>query len=651
MDSKSALRSLVLDLRHELEGYYDEQGSRQPGDLDGRLASIGVLRDRDRQLDELSLTPEDVRARQIVAEVLVQRAKDGESRTAALDEFVRNTAYTWANRLLALRCMEARELIDEVILQNDAYAGRSLQHHRFARRSPELCAGEDEGLFAVLLSEFVRQAEQLPLLFDPNAIEIALRPSVAALKRCIKLLSIDDSVFTAPDALGWAYQYWNAEEKDRIFEKARRQKKPIEGGDIIPATCIYTENYIVRFLVQNSLGALWIGIHPHSRLAENWEYYVHSANRVKAAKKPLRELTFLDPACGSGHFLLDAFDLLYSMYLEEGETTDPAAICSAILEHNLFGIDIDGRAVQIAALALVLRAKERAPDFVPRQVNLVATDVRLAGHKDRLETFLRSHPEDKPLYPALVEIFEGLVHADELGSLLRIEQPLEKELRYLREKEPLLFAATDWEGWKHGVLTRLKEHFESEAKALDLSTAFFGREASKGVSLVDILTRRFDVLAANPPYMGSKNMGAVVKRHVQKPDFAAGKRDLYAAFILRCIQLAAEGGRVAMVTQQSWVFLRSFAGLRAAEKPAGKGFNGVLRDSAIEMLAHLGEHAFEDPAAAGAFVVMFVLARKTAAADHRLTAFRVVGPKSPQEKDAILKEAVASLKEPVPSLA
>jgi SAM-dependent methyltransferase len=643
MEPKAALRSLVLDLRHELDGYYDAGGERHPGDLERRLASIGVRRDRDRALDELRLPPEDVRARAVIAEFLAQRAKTGQNREEALDEFVRESAYTWANRLLALRCMEARELIDEVILQKDAYGGHSLQHNRFVRRSPELCIGEDEGLFAVLFEEFARQAHELPLLFDPNAPEVALRPTVAALKRCVQMLSIEDSVFTAPDALGWAYQYWNSEEKDRIFENVRTRKgAKIEGGDIIPATCIYTENYIVRFLVQNSLGALWVAMHPDTRLARDWEYYVHGADRAEAPKKPLREVAFLDPACGSGHFLLEAFELLYAMYREEGEITDPAEICKAILERNLYGIDIDARSIQIAALALVLKAKEKAPNFVPRRVNLVATDVRLSGHKDQLEAFLRVHSEDQPLYPALVEIFEGLGHADELGSLLRIEQPLEKELRYLRDKEPLLVPATDWEAWEHGVLSRLRDHFDLEANAPDLSAAFFGRAAGKGLSLVDLLVRHYDVVAANPPYMGSKNMGAVVKSYVER-HFAPGKRDLYAAFILRCEQLAGDSGRVAMVTQQSWMFLRSFAALRAVEKPEVKGFNGVLRDTEIETLAHLGPNAFAEVTGEVVNTVMFVLAKTRPVGGRRLTAFRLVGPKTPEEKDAILKDAVASL--------
>ncbi|MFQ5791753.1 MAG: Eco57I restriction-modification methylase domain-containing protein, partial [Acidobacteriota bacterium] len=691
MDSrlKPVLKALVLDLRHALEGWTDEAGVWHSGNLADRLAALGIRPDRSpTPVNELPrLTQEDRRARQVVEAFLAARAKAGVGQSDAIDEFVQETAYTWANRLLALRCLEARALIDEVILQKDVYGGRSLQHNRLAKSAPHRCIGEDDGLFAVLFDEFVRRAEELPDLFDPDAAAVTLRPSVAGLKRCVALLSggqsskgqepATDELFMAPDALGWAYQYWNTDEKERVFEIVREKKgTKIEGADIIPATCIYTEPYIVKFLVQNSLGALWMHMRPSSRLSEQWEYYVNDADRTAATPKLLREVTILDPAVGSGHFLLVAFDLLYEMYLEEGEITDPPEICASIVERNLFGIDIDARAVQIAALALYMKAKEKAPDFAPRRLNLVATNIRLPAGKDYLEGFLSRHPEDRRLAPALQGIFQALQHVDEIGSLLRVDEVLDQAFREVKEKtdksEPLLRGTTDWQVWKAHVLQRLREHFHAEARVPDLSEALFGEAVVRGLSVFDLLSRRYDVVMTNPPYMGSKNMGELLKRYVQR-DYAPGKRDLYAAFILRCWEMAADGGVVAMVTQQSWMFLRSFADLRALSREkvlkefeeeekfthlAGltdeelfrepvvqvryEGhFKGLLRDTTIETLAHLGEHAFDDPAAAGAFVALFVLANGAPSATHWLTAFRLVGPKSPEEKDSLLRTAIA----------
>jgi len=623
MDPKGILKALALELRHELEGRYDDQVKLQPGDLERRLAAIGVRRDRASvPLDELPHLPaEDCEARRVVDAFLESRVEAGQNREEAVAQFVREAAYTWANRLLALRCMEARGLTDEIVLQKEAYGGRSLQHHRLARKEPERCAGEDEGLFAALFDEFERRAAELPLLFNPRAPEVALRPPVASLKRCIALLSgteavkgqqrATDEAFTAPDALGWTYQYWNTEEKDRVFEKVRTKKgAKIEGAEIIPATCMYTEPYMVKFLVQNSLGAIWMGMHPESRLCGGWEYYVRDADRTPVPRKPVREITFLDPACGSGHFLIEAFDLFYGMYVEEGRVTDPADICSSILEQNLYGIDIDERAVQIAALALYMKAKEKAADFVPRRVNLVATNIRLPAGKEQLETFLRKHPEDAPLKPALLTIFDGLAHADELGSLLQIEQPVERELRHLRERQVeredrvaagSLFGPRGeegWEAWKRGAIERLRSHFEAETITSDLAGAFFGQAASKGLSLEELLSHRYDVVAANPPYMHCSNFGSVLKSYIYS-QYPQASQDLYAAFTVRIAELSKPSGWAAIVTQQSFMFLERHLHLRQY----------LFAHTSPELVVHLGPHAFAEIGGEVVNVVLMTLRR------------------------------------------
>jgi len=644
MDIKGILKAVTLELRHVLEGNYDAHGNWKAGDLERRLAAIGVRRDRGSvPVDELPyLALEDREARRVIDAFVDSRVEASEKREEAIAEFIRDAAYTWANRLLALRCMEARGLIDEVILQKDAYGGRSLQHNRLARKQPERCVGEDEGLFATLFDEFKERATELALLFNPNAPEVALRPSVAALKHCVGILSgvvnikgqdpATDEVFTAPDALGWTYQYWNTEEKNRVDEWLKSKKGfKCEGVDIIYKTGLYTEPYMVKFLVQNSLGAIWMGMHPDSRLSESWEYYVRDADRVFIAKKAVSDITFLDPACGSGHFLVEAFELLYAMYVEEGTLTDPEEICTHILERNLYGIDIDERAIQIAALALVMKAKEKAPDFVPRRVNLVATNIHLPNNNEHLNAFLEKHPEDAPLKPALIVIFESLAHADELGSLLQLEEPVEKELRALQAKyeaagspaeqtalwrelqKPVpgkVPAGLESHGeWKERTLSRIREHFQAEAAASDLSAVFFGEAGLKGISLVEILSRRYDVVAANPPYLGSQNMGSRLKIYIQKR-FVGAKRDLYAAFILRCLQLSS--GRTAMVTQQSWMFLKQMHRIRAR----------VFASHSTEILGHLGPGAFEEISGAHVNVALFVIAAKQASKDHHITALR-----------------------------
>lgn len=689
---KKHLKSLSLALRHELEGRY-EKGEWQAGDLEQRLMSLGVRRERaPLPLDEMAHLPEyDHRARKIVDEYIALRTASGMSQKDAVAEYVRETAYTWANRLLALRCMEARELIDEVILQKEVYGGRSLEHNRLLRARPELSSQDDDGLFLVLEQAFARMAQHLPLLFDPHAPSIALRPTPAALKRCIAMLSgtvsvraqesVDESVFKEPDALGWAYQFWNSEEKDRVFESVRTQKAKIAGADIVPATQLYTEPYMVKFLVQNSLGATWLGMYPESKLPERWEYFVRDADRAPIAqedRKAVSDLSFLDPACGSGHFLLEAFDLLFDMYKEEGAVTDETAICKNILEKNLYGIDIDERAVQIAEAALWMKAKERAFDFSSARTNLVATNLRLPKDKNHLKAFLDKHPEDKPLDEALQAVFTGLENADQIGTLLQVAEPVEKKLRAIKEEEDkkqlaylgkpqrtffdaapksadpsmkqfdvspqtvLPVGVENWEVWRKRTGERLRAHFAEEAEAADLGQQFFSAQASRGWRLFELLGHRYDVVAANPPYMGSKNMGPVLRKYVEQ-HYPTGKRDLYAAFILRCVELCVASGRMAMVMPQTWMFLRSFAELRAPEepaetkKPSGK-FSGILRQTAIEALAQLGRHAFTE-ADPPSNVTMLVLAVRVPSDEHRLACFRVNASRAAEQQAESIRSA------------
>ena len=542
MDSslKKKLRALSLALRHTLEG-----STGQAGDLESRLNQMGIWRGRPpKPVEELRLSAPDLAARRVVDAFLTYREEAGVSRKEAFAEFVRESAFSWANRLFMLRCLESRDLIDEVVLQKQVYGGRSLVHHHFAQQNPSACAGEDDGLFSVLEEEFRRRGAELPTVFDPQAPAIALRPSVSALKRCVGLLSgavslngqgqATDELFVAGDVPGWAYQFWNAEEKDRVFEKVRTEKgAKIEGADLIPATQLYTEPYMVKFLVQNSLGALWAGMYPETKLPDGWEFYVRDADRTPPVqpdpspfdpakapnssadpwarpnpklyaesdivayartltakvsgadvggfvdlrnqlldararpvlaklislnqeiceawnrewparrpklKKQAAELTFLDPACGSGHFLLEAFDLLYTMYEEEAILQTPEEICASILNHNLFGIDIDERAVQISVAALWMHALDRARQLKPEAVeglrdHLVAANLSLPKGRAHLEEFLAKHPEDAELRPALEAVFRGLADANQLGTLLRIEEPVEQELRRRKEEE------------------------------------------------------------------------------------------------------------------------------------------------------------------------------------------------------------------------
>jgi hypothetical protein len=682
---RKTLRAVVIEMRRLLEGRWDESWTSWiPGDLEQRLAAVGVRRDRDPiPVDELPhLRPEDRSARAVVDAWFTVALEAGQSWEDAAAALVREAAATWATRLLALRCMEARGLIaDEVVLTKPAYGGRSLVHHRLARSSPAVCAGDDDGLYALFDQVFREWSSRLPLLFDPDTPAVALRPSPAALKRCIAMLSghesvsgnppAVDAVFEAPDALGWAYQYWNADENKRVFARAAgktpsRKRHKIEGADIAPATQLFTEEYMVRYLLENTLGKLWSTLNPSTGLRDGWSYFLRGGEPGSGTVfRGLADLTVMDPACGSGHFLLYAFDLLHDMYVESGALADETEICRAILRDHLFGIDIDERAIQLAEAALWMKAADKCgPEFVADGSNLLATNLRLPRDSEQhTQQFLDAHPEDRPLEAALRLAFSALSNVDQLGSLLLVEEPVERELERLKaeedravaergaENQQPLFAperlqrnlpigVESFGAWKAKTLTALRVHFGEEAQAASLSDRFFRRSAGKALRALELLGKRYAVVVTNPPYMGSKNMGPVLKGYI-KEHYPNARRDLFAAFILRCRDLCERSGRVGMVTLVGWMFTRSYNDFRGAPAaPHHKRNAGLVTNATLECIAQLGRHAF-DEADPPSDPVLFVYSPSVAPPNHRPVFFRLSTPRAAVEQAALLEQLVA----------
>lgn len=259
------------------------------------------------------------------------------------------------------------------------------------------------------------------------------------------------------------------------------------------------------------------------------------------------------------------------------------------------------------------------------------------------------------LKPLLEGVFTALEQADILGSLLRPAEHIDAAIKALGGTHQVAMdfeaddaalrrtitelARRDPAELKKVLLDRVAKSFAAEAGAGDVAADLFGREAERGVRLLQLLDRKYALVVTNPPYMGSGNMDAPLKSYIEK-QFKPGKRDLYAAFILRCLSLCRAAGRVAMITQQSWMFLRSFAELRG-------GADGLLRASTVESLAHLGAGGFEEISGEVVQNAMFVLGNHRPNPEHRLAAFRLVGLKSPAEKARVLREAVIISESPI----
>jgi hypothetical protein len=525
------LTALSLELRRELEGPLGERAQRTAGDLERRLATLGIEKGRAgiAEPDLPPLTSEDRAAKAMAEAFLAERAARGAERDAAITALIGEAAFAWAFHLLTLRCSEARGLDP-------------------ARPAP----------------------------LDPPSALLALQPSPGARLRCLALLSgeerlkgldpASDATFQGSDALGWAYQAWNSEEKRRLFEAMRVKKlAKLGGADIIPATCIYTRAHLVKLLVQSSLGACFRRSYPASRLPERWAFQVVGADAPPGPRRPVAALRFLDPACGSGHFLLEAFDLFFEMYRDEGLLTAPEAICASIFAHNLQGIDIDERAVQVAAISLRMRARERAPGFEPARMNLVATCIDAPAARVELARFLDDHPEHAPQRPALAALFGALDQAGELGALMRVE-PVDQDDP--ARPSPLVEA-----------LTCFAEELDRRA---DEGRAPPSIEAARrALALIEILGRHHDVVCMNPPYVGFRKLAPHLKERVAEDALAT--LDLYVAFLSRFFSLLREGGCLAAVTPSSWTTSSKTAALRRK----------MLDEGGPSLVVSLGQRVFD----------------------------------------------------------
>jgi hypothetical protein len=631
---RRALARAVLDLRTALEEDFGKQ-----------LRALGIREDGEQRPAGRTLTPAEQHVRSVASAVICREVAGGATKEQAFKAYVRDSAFTFLNRMVGLRCLEERGLLlvdgqPETAVKVDPARNASSLYWRVRN---ELGPGTPP---REVWRETLRRAgaaisEQVRVLFDPESEYAALLPLQPTLQRVVDALNapeIPSETYVQDELLGWVYQYYNASEKDAAYARLAQGKKLERPEELVAATCLYTERYMVDYLLQNTLGALWLEMHPDSTLPERWPYFVRPAEgapQPQGAPRPLREITVMDTGCGSGHFLVRAFDLLVEMYREEGREPE-REIPQLIIERNLHGIDIDLRAVQIAALALYLKGCALAgPGFRPRRLNLVAADALLPGDEPPAE-YLASLRGDREAVAVVKGIWQGLKHVREFGSLLHPERAVDEAIRRQREEDrrryPMLQRNdAHWEQWKRELLRGLQEEFERQARSEDLGQRLFGEEAAKGVSLVEALGRKYDVVVMNPPYAGSKNLSPRLKAFVER-EYKEGKRDLYAAFIQRCRDFARRDGYVGMVTQQSWLFLHSYATLR----------KDVLERTTVATLAHLGPRAFEEIGGEVVNIALFTLRNAAPDAQHHLVAFRLIGPKSPAEKDRLLKLAVSS---------
>ncbi len=533
-------------------------------------------------------------------------------------------AATLVNRLVLLRHLEALGLSKPAVLTG---GWSSKGYREFREFAPTLCtngtADATEGYAALLQLLFDELAADLPGLFGDVGLSRLFAIPAATLREVVERLDEPElaSAWTDDTTLGWVYQYWNDPDREALDAKINGGGK-IEPHEIASKTQMFTERYMVEWLLQNCLGLTWLamckkrGWTPDAErvlpllderragwrkkretgevplhalmpiageLEEHWKYYVPQPipdDAVEKAPESVRSIKLLDPACGSGHFLVIAFDLLAALYREEarhlGTKASDKEIAESILENNLHGIDIDPRAIQIAAAGLYLKAKALAKSARPRSVNLVAPVLQLGDL-----------PADDPAVVALkgdlkrevgipeeltTKLLSALAGVDYLGSLLKVDAAVEDaikavELELERNGQGDLFGGfpaqqvklTIGEA-KAGIVDKLEQFLSKHSKSEDLGLRLDGEQLAAGVRFVRMAKEGvYDLVVGNPPYQGISKTTAFGYIATTYPN---GKADLYAAFLERGLQLARDGGMSALLTMRGWMFLSQFAGLR-----------------------------------------------------------------------------------------
>jgi hypothetical protein len=681
---KDLLRSLVSALRNKLVGRVSLSEHKETrGDLDRELERLGIAPDG--TIKPLEALPEarkhelfayGVAVAQIASFPLSQRSK-------IRNEIIERAAYTWINRLLALRAMEVRDLIDNTLRGDEAYGGISERLFILRETQSARALGEDGGWWAIIEDVCNEQAQHLQGLFGLDDPAAALRPSAGVIAQCIIVVGgslanftqeESDATFADPDVIGWAYQFYQEEGKAEIDAKCKSGEKVRTRSELAAKTQLFTEPYMVQWLLQNSLGRSYHEAYPQSLLPANWAYYVQPEQLKVGTYTTLDHLTLLDPCMGSGHFLRAAFDLFVEMYKEQFPAWNASEIADRVLSKHLHGIDLDPRAAQLSALTLYLRAweliyteaKEKHYSgqiiYTSPTLNLATTPTNL--DKGALARHLKRHPQDEVFNPLIEELFAGLEQAEILGSLLRPREHLDRAIAELQKVPTIqrdMFASSNNEelriqiakmakddpaGLKKLAIDRVAASFHEESHNVnDVTAMLFGREAEQGVRLLQLLDQQYAVVATNPPYMGSNYMSESLKRYVRN-NFLSGQRDLYTSFLLRCLELCQASGRTAMVTMHTWMFLHSFRDIRAITEDKlistqKKGnFTGILRETQIELLAHLGSNAFEEIKGEVVQIDMHIIKKFAPQVGHQLSVLRLVKLKYQQEKLENLKKDI-----------
>lgn len=529
---------------------------------------------------------------------------------------VEQVAYTWFNRLVAINILAKNNLAEPMLqFANPSLRVPYIVEQARAGHFPEMSAA-DIATLRELLNNDALTFEQFSLLIGcyctANPVirrcfgrvddySFLLLPSNILFEgEIVDMLNrsdlITDDDYRSPELIGWLYQFYISERKDEVFAK----KGKFEADEIPAATQIFTPNWIVKYMVQNSLGRIYLDNEPYSELKSRMQYLVSAEpNSEKFTFVDVKELTCADLACGSGHILNECFDLLYDIYIEQGYSRRDAV--ENIFAHNLIGIDIDTRAKHLATFALLLKACRRDAKFadahtMPRVLDMPEPYRSDTDLRDTLRHFfLGGTPTQIDETAEAIALFD---YAEDLGSIMRFNiSP----------------------GTREAIVRRLAEYRASQIHTYDDLFPYF--------DVILALTDRYAALVMNPPYMGSGNMNSTLSKYV-KDKYEVGKADLFSVFMLLAINRLLPNGKYGMINMQSWMFLSSFEKLRTR----------LLTENRIDNMLHLGTRTFDELSGEVVQNTAFVITN-CEGEDATGSYYRLVDGKSCGEKERMFLEA------------
>lgn len=529
--------------------------------FDNRFSRLGLRADCPQSMEKLSDVQREKRKR--LDELMSSHLKEHDGNYAeARQEAINECVFTLFNRIAAIKVMETKEFFPEVVRRRSETSNRSFAHNAWLEEHPEENGAVRDGLKHFLISQFEELGGHIPLF--KMSYPYSLMPTADELNEIIEAFNAVEQdedcgsdVWNGDDILGWLYENFNSVEKAALKESDEKT----EYDKVSLQSQVYTPQWVVKFLVDNTLGKTYLEMYPDSEIREKYKIANAPTEQMRVAKD-VSTLKVLDPACGSGNFLIYALLFLYDLYMNQieqyGKDYRKRDIAKMIVENNLFGIDLDERAAQISQIALCIKAYELSRQW-PKFTNVISTHFFLDDYSTVKSSFEEIDNLSENKIFAMNLIWDDLRSAYKFGSLIRVEKRLDTAMK---ADEGTLFQSKDGEGllsFRNMYMTKLRNLVGRVAV-----NEFSLTKSNEAITFLDIISQKYDAVVANPPYTDSGDFGPELKKFVNDNYSKPYKvnTNLYACFIKRCCELASSDGKVGMVNPPTFMYIKTFESVR-----------------------------------------------------------------------------------------